>query len=193
LIEGVRDGRKHNGAIWLASQHPNDFAISELADLLGSRFVFRQARQAIPAALQFLGIDDSVDAAAVLEQDMGSGQCLYRDVRDRVGLIQVLPPPLNDVASVFDTTPSAQAAVATAVPALPPTEPVSVLEPASDVERARPAAEEALAEPVDPAAADEPDPGPTDDRSSAVAEARSRARSRRRTPLARALAEPEDG
>ena len=30
LIEGVRDGRKHNGAIWLASQHPNDFAISEL-------------------------------------------------------------------------------------------------------------------------------------------------------------------
>ena len=45
LIEGVRDGRKHNGAIWLASQHPNDFAIGELQDLLGSRFVFRQARR----------------------------------------------------------------------------------------------------------------------------------------------------
>src|SRR5690606_41021160 len=30
LIEGVRDGRKHNGAIWMASQHPNDFAIEEI-------------------------------------------------------------------------------------------------------------------------------------------------------------------
>ena len=27
LLEGVRDGRKHNGAIWLASQHPNDLGI----------------------------------------------------------------------------------------------------------------------------------------------------------------------
>ena len=92
LIEGVRDGRKHNGAIWLASQHPNDFAISELQDLLGSRFVFRQAPAAIPSALRFLGVPDSrrpPHAGAGL----GTGQCLYRDVRERVGLIQVLPPP----------------------------------------------------------------------------------------------------
>ena len=27
LLEGVRDGRKHNGAIWLASQHPNDLGV----------------------------------------------------------------------------------------------------------------------------------------------------------------------
>ncbi|HEX6570208.1 MAG TPA: ATP-binding protein [Acidimicrobiales bacterium] len=107
LIEGVRDGRKHNGAIWLASQHPNDFAISELADLLGSRFVFRQARQAIPAALRFLGAADSVDAAATLEHGLGNGQCLYRDVRERIGLIQVLPPVLTDVEPAFETAPAA--------------------------------------------------------------------------------------
>ena len=53
--------------------------------------MFRQARRAIPAALRFLGVADSVDAAATLEQGLGTGQCLYRDVRDRVGLIQVLP------------------------------------------------------------------------------------------------------
>ncbi len=105
LIEGVRDGRKHNGAIWLASQHPNDFAISELQDLLGSRFVFRQARQAIPAALRFLGVADSVDAATTLEHGLGNGQCLYRDVRERVGLIQVLPPALPDVETAFETGP----------------------------------------------------------------------------------------
>ncbi len=111
LIEGVRDGRKHNGAIWLASQHPNDFAVRELSDLLGSRFVFRQARQAIPAALEFLGIEDSADAAAVLEQELGSGQCLYRDVRDRVGLIRVLPPVLDTVLPAFETAPSATPAL----------------------------------------------------------------------------------
>jgi hypothetical protein len=108
LIEGVRDGRKHNGAIWLASQHPNDFAISELQDLLGSRFVFRQARQAIPAALQFLGAAESVDAAATLEHGLGNGQCLYRDVRERIGLIQVLPPALPEVETAFETAPGAQ-------------------------------------------------------------------------------------
>ena len=106
LIEGVRDGRKHNGAIWLASQHPNDFAISELEDLLGSRFVFRQARRAIPASLRFLGVTDSVDAGVTLEQGLATGVCLYRDVRDRVGLIQVLPPTLPEIDTVFDTSPS---------------------------------------------------------------------------------------
>jgi hypothetical protein len=107
LIEGVRDGRKHNGAIWLASQHPNDFAVSELADLLGSRFVFRQARQAIPTALGFLGAADSADAAATLEHGLGNGQCLYRDVRERIGLIQVLPPALPEVVAAFETAPAA--------------------------------------------------------------------------------------
>ena len=105
LIEGVRDGRKHNGAIWLASQHPNDFAIEELEDLLGSRFVFRQARRAIPAALRFLGVTDSVDAGVTLEQGLGTGVCLYRDVRDRIGLIQILPPTVPNLDHVFNTAP----------------------------------------------------------------------------------------
>lgn len=110
LVEGVRDGRKHNGAIWLASQHPNDFAISELQDLLGARFVFRQARQAIGASLEFLGVDDSVAAAATLEQGLDTGVCLYRDVRDRVGLIQVLPPALAELDEMFNTAPIAEGA-----------------------------------------------------------------------------------
>jgi hypothetical protein len=122
LIEGVRDGRKHNGAIWLASQHPNDFAVSELHDLLGSRFVFRQARTAIPAALRLLGVGDSADARAALEQGLENGQCLYRDVRERVGLIQVLPPAIPQLEVAFETAPQAMAAAtaldATAVPKL---------------------------------------------------------------------------
>jgi len=105
VLEGIRDGRKHNGAIWLASQHPNDLGTGELVDLLGARLVFRQAPGAIEPALDFLGVGGSDEAAAVLERGLSAGQCLFRDVRDRVGLIQVLAPVLPELAMAFDTTP----------------------------------------------------------------------------------------
>jgi hypothetical protein len=107
VLEGIRDGRKHNGAIWLASQHPHDLGAPELVDLLGSRFVFRQAPGATDAALEFLGAADSDDAAAVLRRGLGTGQCLFRDVRDRIGLLQIDPPVLDDLRAAFDTTPTA--------------------------------------------------------------------------------------
>jgi hypothetical protein len=122
LLEGVRDGRKHNGAIWLASQHPNDLGSGELIDLVGSRFVFRQSRGAVDPALRFLGVSGSEEAEHVLAQGLGTGQCLYRDVRDRVGLIQVLEPVLDELRVAFDTTPQsdpvAQGAARTAARAL---------------------------------------------------------------------------
>ena len=105
----MRDGRKHNGAIWLASQHPNDFAVSELADLLGSRFVFRQAGRRSPRPSAFLGAAQSTDAAQTLEHGLGNGQCLYRDVRERIGLIQVMPPLLPGLVDAFETAPAAAA------------------------------------------------------------------------------------
>jgi len=55
LLDGIRDGRKHNAAIWLVSQHSDDLGDDALAHLLGPRFVFRQARAAAPAALHSLG------------------------------------------------------------------------------------------------------------------------------------------
>jgi len=207
LIEGVRDGRKHNGAIWLASQHPNDFAISELEDLLGSRFVFRQAHRAIPSALRFLGVGDSVDAGVTLEQGLGTGVCLYRDVRDRVGLIQVLPPALHELDSVFDTAPSAGADAGADADVVPVDDDeddgvvaAAALAPARAPIEAAPEPtdepEEADAEPVASAVITPtdvlPPPEAGDDPSeSAVVEARRRARRRRRSPLAQALAEQD--
>jgi hypothetical protein len=105
LVEGVRDGRKHNGAMWLASQHPNDLAEGELADLLGACFVFDQSTRAVPAALELLGVPDHDEAAETLEAGLDTGQCLYRDVRGRLGAIQVLPPALRRYVSALDTTP----------------------------------------------------------------------------------------
>jgi hypothetical protein len=216
LIEGVRDGRKHNGAIWLASQHPNDFAVSELQDLLGSRFVFRQARSAIPASLRFLGVPDSADAAATIEHGLDSGQCLYRDVRERVGLIQVLPPVLPQLEEAFDTAPRARPQdlpdgdEAEVVAELVEGELAPAALPAGDAGEPRELdGEEAMVElpeaPGEPAIASAdggsavsgtPDgalrPVPAEVVDEATA-ARLQARRRRRSPLAKALEEGSDG
>jgi len=188
LIEGVRDGRKHNGAIWLASQHPNDFAISELEDLLGSRFVFHQARSAIPAALRFLGVSDSLDAAVTLEHGLGSGLCLYRDVRDRVGLIQVLPPAAPGVASSFETAPTSEpgATAGDGGERL-------VLDAAEEPRQLAPTEVAELAAPPAPSPTPAPTTTTTVDGTGDVDAARTRARRRRRsTPLAQLLAGSED-
>ena len=162
VLEGIRDGRKHNGAIWLASQHPADLGSGEVVDLVGSRLVFRQSPGAVPAALALLGAADSDDAAAVLRRGLRTGQALYRDVRDRVGLIQVLEPALPELRAAFDTTPAAGA-----VP--------------EEKEPARPAAGGASPQAQTREADDE-------DRAEAMAAARERVRRHRRTPLAAALA-----
>lgn len=114
LLEGVRDGRKHNAAVWLASQSPRDLGEAELVDLLGNRFVFRQARGATGAAARFLGLDDAAATSELLERGLGTGQCLWRDVRDRTGLVAVLEAPLPELRDAFDTNPSRTASDATA-------------------------------------------------------------------------------
>ena len=110
LLEGIRDGRKHNAAIWLLSQHPDDID-PQLAELLGNRLVFRQARGAAAKALDFLGMDPSPQYIEMLETKMEPGQCLYRDVRDRIGRIQISPAATPALAEAFNTNPDAAAAV----------------------------------------------------------------------------------
>lgn len=110
MLDGIRDGRKHNAAIWLLSQHPNDLGDDELAHLLGNRFVFKQSRGAAKAALNFLGMDADEGWVEMLETGLDSGQCLFRDVRDRIGLIQVLEAPTESLHAAFDTNPEARKA-----------------------------------------------------------------------------------
>ncbi|MEX0657689.1 MAG: ATP-binding protein, partial [Egibacteraceae bacterium] len=105
VLDFVRDGRKHNAAVWLLSQHADDLGDDQLAHLLGSRFVFRQDPGAVPAALRFLGIDGD-SAAGELLTHAQSGQALFRDGDGRVGFIQVLPAD-PDLHAAFDTNPSA--------------------------------------------------------------------------------------
>jgi hypothetical protein len=212
LIEGVRDGRKHNGAIWLASQLATDFEISDLLDLLGARFVFDQVLRAIPSALRFLGVRGSVDASARLEAGRREGQCLYHDVRDRVGLLQVPPPALAELHAAFNTAPGTQPASIT--PAAPAARRrPHLVSPAAAVPEASTSRDDSAPRAIsEPCAVSAPrasselkvvsDPqlvvsGSRSPASAAVqrraaAEARARARRRRRSPLAQVLAERTD-
>ncbi|HEX7196999.1 MAG TPA: ATP-binding protein [Candidatus Limnocylindria bacterium] len=167
VLEGIRDGRKHNGAIWLASQHPNDLGAGELVDLIGARFAFRQASTAAGTkAVEFLGLEHDATTASVVST-LGAGQCIYRDVRDRVGLVQVHRPVLDGLHAAFDTTPGVGRVPREVDP-----------EPASD---RRPGGRPSDA------------PRGNEDALDRMAQARSRARRHRRTPLAAALAGGDDG
>lgn len=101
-MDFVRDGRKHNAAVWLLSQHADDLGDDQLAHLLGTRFVFRQDPGAIPAALHFLGVEGELARELLIHAR--PGQALLRDGDGRIGFVQVFParPELH---AVFDTTP----------------------------------------------------------------------------------------
>ncbi len=45
----------------------------------------------------------------LLSAELLTGQCLLRDVRDRIGLVQVLPAAQAEVATALDTTPGVAA------------------------------------------------------------------------------------
>ncbi len=109
LLDSIRDGRKHNAAVWLLSQHPGDLGDDALSHLLGMRMLFRQSRGAAAAGLDFLGLEATDDLIGLVTADLQTGQCLLRDVQDRVGLVQVLPAATAAVEEALDTTPAAAA------------------------------------------------------------------------------------
>ena len=120
LLETVRDSRKHNAACWLASQHPTDLGDRRLLALIGNHFVFQQARESVRDALESLGIEATESLIGELERSDDEGEdglldearivpCLWRDVRNRLGLIRILKAPLAELHDAFRTTPPRQA------------------------------------------------------------------------------------
>jgi AAA-like domain len=120
LVQIMRDGRKHNSAVWVLSQFADDLADERLRGLFGYRFVGGQSSaQAARASLAFLGADPS-DAHVGLLQSLadadagkrraddghGKGQFLFRDLRGRIAWIQVLADLDPDRHEAFKTTPA---------------------------------------------------------------------------------------
>jgi hypothetical protein len=110
VLEGIRDGRKHNAALWVLSQHPNDMIDDRLADLIGIKLVFRQSRGAASAALRFLEMDDTdAETLELVTAGLATGSCLMRDVHGRIGMVQVMDAPTEELREAFSTRPSESA------------------------------------------------------------------------------------
>jgi hypothetical protein len=48
-------------------------------------------------------------SVALLDSSLQPGQCLFRDLEGRVGLVQVLEAPLPELHEAFDTNPDTAA------------------------------------------------------------------------------------
>lgn len=107
VVEGLRDGRKHNAGIYLVSQSPNDFlAHDELAELLGYIAVFKVAETAVAAACALAGVSEKLAGDSL--RSLVTGTCLWRDLQRRVGLVDVYLPAQRAIAEAVDTTPDSQ-------------------------------------------------------------------------------------
>ena len=105
VIEALRDGRKHNTGVWIGTQSANDFASTELRELLGQVAVFRARNlEAATASAALAGADP--DIAAPLLTDLATGTMLWRDIFGRLGVVDVLLPADPRAAAAIDTTPA---------------------------------------------------------------------------------------
>jgi hypothetical protein len=103
----ARDGRKRRGAVWLATQHPEDVPDEKLLAWLTTRFVFGQGRRAGAAALRMLGVEASPELVTLVEETIRRRDdpqaapepavCLMLDSQGRVGKVAIAParPPLD--------------------------------------------------------------------------------------------------
>ena len=106
VIEALRDGRKHNAAVWLSTQSPQDFEVApELSQLLGHVALFGVTTEAAAVSAALLaGLDPNLAASALLE--LPTGVMLWRDVLGRSGLVDVMLPADRRVAAALETSPA---------------------------------------------------------------------------------------
>ncbi|NGN63188.1 ATP/GTP-binding protein [Streptomyces sp. A7024] len=125
VLEVVRDGRKNNAAAFLGSHDPEDFGPSNsergliIRGLIRHRLVFRQSDSKLAKrALAFLELDPDDPKLVELvtsqlspldvsdeEKAARRGECLYRDLRGRIGTMQVLMPADPKIAANIHSTP----------------------------------------------------------------------------------------
>ncbi|MFE5711996.1 ATP-binding protein [Streptomyces sp. NPDC056501] len=132
LLELLRDGRKRNAAAYVGSHDADDIGPADsekgaiVRGLIPHRFVFRQTSRPLAArSLEFLGVDstdtDLLDLVTGGLSPLGlpddqrrarAGECLYRDLAGRIGLMRVLIPRDRAIERAIHTTPTSQQAAA---------------------------------------------------------------------------------
>lgn len=111
LSSMIRDGRKHNAAVWAGTQTPTELLGGGLVDLMPQRFVFRQAPEQATAALKLIGIDPSEEMCDLVSADDGrtglaTGECLFRDLEGRIGRVQSLAGETDRFRAAVETNPA---------------------------------------------------------------------------------------
>ncbi|MGW4894574.1 ATP-binding protein [Kitasatospora sp. NPDC004240] len=124
LLEIIADGRKHNAGAFAGSHDPYDIGPkNEIGDkiraLLSHIYVFRHRGKALAKrCLEFLDLDSN-DAEMIklitenlspinlsdIDRLLRAGECLYRDLRKRIGAMKVLIPADEAAADAIHTTP----------------------------------------------------------------------------------------
>ena len=118
LANIAHDGRKQNAGLLLAGQDAVDFGTTtELPGLIPVRFVFRQgSTESAKRALTFLDVAHDPEVIQLLKdrKKMGVGRqprlCLIRDMRNRVGLLQVAEAWTPALELAMDSNPKRVAA-----------------------------------------------------------------------------------
>jgi hypothetical protein len=139
LLEIIADGRKHFAGVFAGSHDPYDIGPrNEIGDkiraLLSHIYVFRHRAKALASrCLEFLDLDPADPQMIKVitenlsplnlsdtERGLRAGECLYRDLRKRIGGMKVLIPADERAADAIHTTPGGAHAEepAVAVPAL---------------------------------------------------------------------------
>lgn len=109
IEEQIHDGRKHNAALVVAGHDPEgDLPNEHLRALIPVRACFRADDRASAGRFaSFVGVEGSDDVLALLTDPnrLGQGECLYRDVRGRTGVIKVLPAWSAELARAMESNP----------------------------------------------------------------------------------------
>jgi hypothetical protein len=119
LVEFVRDGRKHNAAVFLGSHDPAaDFGSEVLQGLIPTRIVMRHRdKRLAQRSLEWLGLDpDDADLVTMLTEDTSPvtakgvvehrrGEAFLRDSSGRIGRIKVLLPSVATRNAAVRTSP----------------------------------------------------------------------------------------
>lgn len=137
LLEIIADGRKHFAGVFAGSHDPYDIGPkNEIGDkiraLLSHIYVFRHRGKALASrCLEFLDLDPADPQMIKVitenlsplnlpdaERGLRAGECLYRDLRKRIGGMKVLIPADERAADAIHTTPGGVDAEEPAVPTL---------------------------------------------------------------------------
>lgn len=103
LVRVGKDGPKHNAGLMFISHLPSEMPGS-VGDLMGTRLLFRMARNSAPEGLRFLNLDPTSALVDLIAEDRrNAGECLMVDRYGRIGLMKVLQPHTDELVEAFNT------------------------------------------------------------------------------------------